>query len=151
MKFLRTPFLQNMSERVLLLNQAVSSFLTPKWSWRIQITDKKVKFYCKAREQVLAASYYYYCSTESNCMLQLFRYLLGRCSLADKLVLPKSSLTEIRNLFLLVSIFFCFLQANSCSRSHHYAQLGNAPLKNIFLAYSAMIMNTLKGFHRPIF
>ena len=84
-------------------------------------------------------------------MLQLFRYLLGRCSLADKLVSPKSSLTEIRNLFLLVSIFFCFLQANSRSRSHHYAQLGNAPLKNIFLAYSATIMNTLKGFHRPIF
>ena len=83
-------------------------------------------------------------------MLQLFRYLLGRCSLADKLVSPKSSLTEIRNLFLLVSKFFCFLQANSCSRSHHYAQLGNAP-KNILFAYSALIMGTLKGFHRPIF
>ena len=30
------------------------------------------------------------------------------------------------------------------SRSHHYTQLGNA-LQNIFFAYSALIMGTLKG------
>ena len=31
-----------------------------------------------------------------------------------------------------------------CSQSHHYAQLGNA-LQNHFFAYSALIMDTLKG------
>ena len=37
-----------------------------------------------------------------------------------------------------ISLFMCN------SRSHHYAQLGNA-LQKHFLAYSALIMGTLKG------
>ena len=39
--------------------------------------------------------------------------------------------------------YFC-VNYNICSRSHIYAQLGNAPPKTFF-AYSALIMSTLKG------
>ena len=71
-----------------------------------------------------------YFSSFKNCELKVKLWWVGARK-RKKCIFVKFILSK--------GIFF-----DICSRSHHYAQLGNAP-KKTFFAYSALIMNTLKG------